>query len=208
MNAAAESAQRVSQLASDYVWHADWLPLGFGDLLSLFYWRTRSRLESHRAYYQAFLTALDEGLGIAGTLFGAALRILPDDPKGALIALSGVAGEAGLSHKDSLARRYAAHALLRRREEVITFMRLNTRHVSGGPGDGVSDAALGEAVAQVYVDEFERRGLAMGHILLSLDEVFHRLVLGGQPTRTISLETLIADYGGPDPVAVRDDFRR
>jgi hypothetical protein len=208
MNEGTENTRRVRQLSSDYVWHSDWLPLGFGDLLSLFYWYTHSRLESHRAYYQAFLGALGGGLGITNTPFGVALRILPDDPKGALIVLTDVAGEAGDDHEDALARRYASHALLRRREEVITFMRLNTRHMSGGPGDGLNDAVLGEAIARVYIDEFEARSLEMGHILLSLDEVLHRLLLGDRPLHAVSLGILIADYGSPNPRDVRDDFRR
>ncbi len=208
MNETTETARRVRQLSSDYVWHSDWLPLGFGDLLSLFYWYTHSRLESHRAYYQAFLGALSEGLGVANTRFGAMLRILPDDPKGALIALTEVAGDLGNDDEDALARRYAAHALLRRREEVITFMRLNTRHMSGGPGHGLNDAALGEAIAQIYIDEFEARSLEMGHILPNLDEVLYRLLLGGRPAPAVPLEALIADYGCPKPRDVRDDFRR
>lgn len=208
MNISPETTRRVRQLSSDYVWHTDWLPPGFGDLLSLFYWVTHSRLDSHRSYYEGFMLALTEGLGIANTFFGATLRLLPDDPKGALIHLTNVAGDAGEDHEDALARRYAAHALLRRREEVITFVRLNTRHMSGGPGDSLNDVALGEAIARVYVDEFEERSLEMGCILLNLDEVLRRLLLGELVTSSISLETLIANHGCPNPHDVRDDFRR
>lgn len=208
MNEKSEIARRIQQLSSDYVWHSDWLPLGLGDLLSLFYWRTHSRLESHRAYYQSCLEALGKALGIAYMPLGQAIHYLPEDPKGALILLTDVAGEAGQNHEDALARRYAAHALLRRRDEVIDFMRLNARHMSGGPGESIQDVALGEAIACVYFDEFEDRSQEMGHILLSLDQVLHTLLLNSHPTSGLPLATLVADYGYPNPHDVRDEFRR
>ncbi len=188
------------QLRSNYIYNPQWVPMDFGDLLSLL-WRYDRSLEAGdvdlAAYYRAAWEALLKALAIDETDLGDWLlraegTIMPSLP-------AFVERQAPFS-EDLLARAETVTHLFELREALLTFGADQTDLVCAPDiADRLQSQTLRQLINALFCEQLPAHIDRLLEMFVSIDELLHVLLLPWHPHQQQTLPLLVANYGFPDP---------